>query len=224
MAMHLLKFNNSIGFIPRALLKLHSLWIYLMYSFYSRGSGCSLFFSCDLRNTHRIKLGNDVNIQKDVWLHVSDYANNNGEPILILEDSCFVGRRSHISAKNRILIERDVVMAAPVLIEDHGRAFDNIEVPIMHHGETEGGRIKIGQGCWIGQNAVIICDKGDLILGRNCVVAANAVVNRSAPPYSVLLGNPARIVKQYNLAKGAWILGSTTDPNAITNQFTSKRT
>jgi acetyltransferase-like isoleucine patch superfamily enzyme len=54
-----------------------------------------------------------------------------------------------------------------------------------------------------GQRAAIVCTRGDLVLGRNCVVAANAVVTRSFPPYSVIFGNPARVNKQFDPVKNA---------------------
>jgi hypothetical protein len=38
-------------------------------------------------------------------------------------------------------------------------------------------------------------------------VGANSVVTRSIPPYSVVSGDPARIVKQYDFSKGKWVLG-----------------
>jgi acetyltransferase-like isoleucine patch superfamily enzyme len=53
-----------------------------------------------------------------------------------------------------------------------------------------------------------------LVLGRNCVVAAHAVVTRSAPPYSVLSGNPAMIVRQYDPVKQAWVMGSVRPAEA----------
>jgi acetyltransferase-like isoleucine patch superfamily enzyme len=90
---------------------------------------------------------------------------------------------------------------------DHGHAYEDIGVPIREQGVTEGGRIRIGQGSWIGFGAAIVCPKGELTLGRNCVVGANSVVMRSFPPYSVISGNPARVIKQYDPAKNRWVLG-----------------
>jgi len=43
------------------------------------------------------------------------------------------------------------------------------------------------------------------VIGRNSVIAANALVTRSFPPYSVIVGNPARLAKQYDPAKESWI-------------------
>ncbi len=187
---------------------LYSTWVKAVYPFASLGQHVSIHHSCDLRNTGLMKLGNFITLHKDVWLHAHVSTEDRGDLKLIVDDNCFIGRRSHISARNRIHIERDVMLAASVLIEDSGHSFSDISMPIRNQGPTEGGYIRIERGCWIGQGAAILCNKGELILGRNCVVAANAVVTRSAPPYSVLSGNPARIVKQYNVAKGTWVLGS----------------
>jgi acetyltransferase-like isoleucine patch superfamily enzyme len=54
--------------------------------------------------------------------------------------------------------------------------------------------VKIADNVWIGMNAVIL--KG-VIIGENSVVAAGAVVTRSVPPNTVVAGNPAVVVKQF---------------------------
>lgn len=195
--------------MSRALAKLYSIWVSASYGFASLGRKVSFHYTCDLRGTALMEIGNFVTVHKDVWLHARPSADIKGESVLIIGERCFIGRRSHISAKNHIHIEHDVMLAASVLIEDHGHAYSDITLPIRDQGVTEGGRIRIEQGCWIGHGAAIICDRGELTLGRNCVVAANAVVTRSAPPYSILSGNPARIVKQFDPAKGIWVLGSS---------------
>lgn len=42
------------------------------------------------------------------------------------------------------------------------------------------------------------------ILGKQCIVGANAVVRGHFPPYCVIVGVPARIVKRYDEKSGAW--------------------
>jgi acetyltransferase-like isoleucine patch superfamily enzyme len=54
--------------------------------------------------------------------------------------------------------------------------------------------VKISDNVWIGMNAVIL--KG-VIIGENCVVAAGAVVTKSVEPNTVVAGNPAVVVKQF---------------------------
>lgn len=212
-----LEFSDTLSLISRALTKLHSLWVSQTYPFVSVGSLLSIHPSVDLyREAARsIKVGNSVLIAKDAWLNVTRSPEEKTGPAIILDDNCVVARRSQISAKNCVHLECDVILSPSVLIMDHNHAFEDITIPIRDQGVTAGGRIRIEQGCWIGHGAVIICDRGELVLGRNSVVAANAMVTRSFPPYSVISGNPARVVKQFDLVKRSWVLGSSRTSETV---------
>ena len=146
-------------------------------------------------------------VSSGTWLNIPDIPRR-GEPAIILEDGVKFQRRSIVSAKNNIHIKRNTICGPSALIMDHNLAFEDVTVPICHQGTTQGGRIRIEEGCWIGFGAVVVCDHGDLVIGRNSVVGANSVVTRSMPPYSVVSGNPVKIVKQYDPSKGKWVLGS----------------
>lgn len=212
-------FEDPLKQVPRVLTKLYSMWVGATYPFAAKGRKLSIHYTCDVRNPALIKVGNDVIIQKDVWLHAWPATDNTDEiePTLIIGDGCLIGRRSHITARNRIQIESDVIVSAAVLIQDHGHAYQDVTQPIRAQGIVRGGKIRIGQGSWIGQGAAIVCTQGEVVLGRNCVVGANAVVTRSAPAYSVVSGNPARVVMQFDLEKGTWVMGSArpSEPMAV---------
>ncbi len=135
-----------------------------------------------------------------------------------LDEGCKVGRLCVISARNRIHFERNVVFAPSVLVMDHNHAFEDVNVPIKRQGITAGGTIRIEEGCWIGFGAAIVCGKGELVIGKNSVIGANAVVSRSIPPNSVVTGNPARVVKQFDQAKGEWVLGSSALARATSSR------
>jgi acetyltransferase-like isoleucine patch superfamily enzyme len=126
----------------------------------------------------------------------------------MIDDECLIGSRCQLSAKNSIHLERGVIMSSSVLVMDHAHAYQDATLPIQEQGVTSGGTITIGQGCWIGWGAAIVCSGGELTIGRNCVIGANAVVTRSIPPNSVVAGNPARVVKQFDQTKAVWVLGS----------------
>lgn len=54
--------------------------------------------------------------------------------------------------------------------------------------------IYIGNDVWIGEGASIL-RKQDLVIGDGAVIGAGAVVTKSVPPYAVVVGIPARIIK-----------------------------
>jgi maltose O-acetyltransferase len=52
--------------------------------------------------------------------------------------------------------------------------------------------VMIEDHAWIGARAIIL---PGVTIGRGSTVGAGAVVSKSIPPYSVAVGNPARVVK-----------------------------
>jgi acetyltransferase-like isoleucine patch superfamily enzyme len=203
--------EDPLSWITRIANKFRSLWMVWTYPFAAVGRNFCVHYSCDLKRSiaPHVKIGDSVLLDRDVWINIPVIPNT-GEPAIVFDEGCKVGRRCVISARNKIHFERDVVFAPSVLVMDHNHAFEDVNVPIKDQGITVGGTIRIEEGCWIGFGAAIVCGKGELVIGRNSVIGANAVVSRSIPPNSVVTGNPARVVKQFDAAKGGWVLGSST--------------
>ena len=63
------------------------------------------------------------------------------------------------------------------------------------------GKIEIGNNSFIGCRTVIL---PDVKIGDNCIIGAGSVVTKSIPPYSIAVGNPAKVVKKYNLETKEW--------------------
>jgi acetyltransferase-like isoleucine patch superfamily enzyme len=201
-------FEDPLRLVPRVLTSLYTAWVRMTYPLASIGRGVSIHYTWDFRRclAHRLKVGNAVLIRKDVHFGISHpEALERGEPVIVLGDNCAIHRRVQISARNCVHLEQGVILSASVLVMDHNHAFEDTARPIREQGITEGGRIRIEEGCWIGHGAAIVCGKGELVLGRNCVVGANTVVTQSFPPYSVIVGNPARVVRQYDPVKQRWL-------------------
>jgi acetyltransferase-like isoleucine patch superfamily enzyme len=195
------------------MIRLFSLWVSATYPFASKGSNLSIHYTTLLnrRMAPAIKLGTSVIIRNNAWINTVHLSEADDGVKIVIDDHCVINAQCVISAKNNIHLERHVMVSACALIMDHNHAYEDIGLPIQAQGPTPGGTIRIEQGCWIGHGAAIVCGQGELVLGRNSVVAANALVTRSFPPYSVIVGNPARLARQFDTAKGTWV-GGTSRP------------
>ncbi len=189
------RFEDPLALIPRSRNKIYSIWLTLTYPFLAVGQKLSVHYPCHLKRPFagNIRLGDSVIIGKDTLIHIVDDKNDIAK--LIIGDRCTIGARAVISAKNSIIIESDVITGMSVLIQDHQHAHERTDLPIRNQGVTPGGRIRIEQGCWIGQGAAVLCNQGELVIGQNSVIGANSVVARSLPPHSVIIGNPGIPVK-----------------------------
>ena len=58
---------------------------------------------------------------------------------------------------------------------------------------TSKGPVIIGNNVWIGDKATVL---PNVTIGDGAVIAANAVVTKDVPPYSIVAGNPAKVIKQ----------------------------
>jgi acetyltransferase-like isoleucine patch superfamily enzyme len=202
-------FEDPLNLLSLAVTKLYSWWVGATYPFASKGIDLFIHHTTILtrRVAPGIRLGNSVIIRNHAWINTFDLVDVGGAKIVI-DDNCVINAQCVISAKNNVHLERDVMVSACSLIMDHNHAYEDVARPIQGQGVTPGGTIRIEQGCWIGHGAAIICSQGELVLGRNSVVAANALVTRSFPPYSVIVGNPARLARQFDTAKGTWVGGT----------------
>jgi carbonic anhydrase/acetyltransferase-like protein (isoleucine patch superfamily) len=94
-----------------------------------------------------------------------------------------------------IEIGDNVLIAAGVIFINHDSGvliFRHEEGDIVNHY----GKIKIGDNCFIGVNAVIL---PNVQIGKNCIVAAGSIVANSFPDDSVIMGNPAKVVFKTSL-------------------------
>jgi acetyltransferase-like isoleucine patch superfamily enzyme len=64
--------------------------------------------------------------------------------------------------------------------------------PFTEEHHTTKGPIRIGNDVWIGMNALIL---SGVTIGDGAVVGAGAVVTKDVPPYAIVVGSPAKLVK-----------------------------
>ena len=105
-------------------------------------------------------------------------------------DDCTINAYACISGKVRC--GNGVRIASLVSIVGFNHGFEDPDRPI-HHQELVSAGIEIGDDVWIGANAVIV---DGVSVGRGAVVAAGAVVTRDVPPFTIVAGVPAKVVRR----------------------------
>jgi len=142
-------------------------------------------------------VGNQVHICEQAWLNAKD-TRGDGQPTLRIADRTYIGRFVQINAWQSVTIEEDVLISDRVFISDADHNFRRADIPIGMQGDAYIGPVTLCDGCWIGIGAVIL---PGVRIGRNAVVAANAVVTRDVPDRTVVGGIPAKIIRHMD-AKG----------------------
>ncbi len=97
-------------------------------------------------------------------------------------------------------IGNDVMIAQHVVISALNHGYADVTLPISLQPVTT-KPVVIEDEAWIGANAVITAG---VRVGKHAVVAAGSVVTKDVLPYSIVAGNPARLIKKYNALTGAW--------------------
>lgn len=168
----------------------------------SCGRCISFSKSITLRNPHCLYFGNNIGIGKYTYfLPCTEYAGKKYYPKITIGDGTCIGIRNSFAAIHGITIGRNVLFAGYVHVTDHSHGYENVSKPISMQPLISKGPVVIEDNCWLGFNSEIL---SGVHVGRNSVVAAHAVVTKDVPPYCIVAGNPARIVKQYNFKTQRW--------------------
>jgi acetyltransferase-like isoleucine patch superfamily enzyme len=113
-----------------------------------------------------------------------------------------IGQRGRISIANSLIIGKEVLISPNVYITDCDHEYRNVDVPVINQGIVQKGqKIIIGEGSYIGINAVIV---GNVVIGKHCVIGANSVVTKDIPDLCIAVGSPARIINRYNQVAAQW--------------------
>jgi acetyltransferase-like isoleucine patch superfamily enzyme len=103
-----------------------------------------------------------------------------------------VNQYTVINGQGGVIIGNSVMIAAFVAMFAANHDFADPTIPMAEQGTSTKGGIKIEDDVWIGTHAVIL---DGVSIGRGSVIGAGAVVTQDVPPYSVMMGVPAKRVR-----------------------------
>lgn len=162
--------------------------------------GCSIGKNCSIGKISvlgykKIKIGNNVVLEDNVRLKVSDNnKENNSKYKIIIQNDVFIGYGSVIDANQSVIIDSYCMLGPYVFVSDSNH---------IHHLNDElfkylGGKyenVLIKKNCWIGTQSVILAG---VTIEKNCIIAANSTVIKSVGENTLCSGIPSNI-KRVNI-------------------------
>ena len=136
------------------------------------GEGCQIWINVQIREGARI--GSNCILGKDVYVDLA----------VSIGDKCKI--QNGVSIWNGVTIKDDV------FIGPHA-CFTNDKIPRAFNYDWKVIPTFIEDGASIGANATIICG---VTVGQYAMVAAGSVVTTDVPPFTLVIGNPARVVSK----------------------------
>lgn len=153
------------------------------YKSLSIGKGCHIMDNSEIRG--KVNIGNNVFIHENVLIRSMECS-------ISIGNNTTVNRNTNILAQ--VTIGSNVSIAPNVVIIGANHVFSDPNKTIKSQGSTSKGIIT-EDDVWIATNTSIL---DGVTIGKGSVIAAGAVVNKDVPPYSVVAGVPAKVVKQRN--------------------------
>lgn len=130
---------------------------------------------------------------------IEDYAViNNGVGAVKLGADCIIGIHSIIIGP--VELKDKAIMGQHVIVSALNHNYEDISLPIKDQG-VRVFPVVVGEGTWVGSGSILTAG---CKIGKHCVVAAGSVVTKPVPDYSMVAGNPAKLIKQYNSETKKW--------------------
>lgn len=127
--------------------------------------------------------GKNVNIEHGAWF-------GTGFGIQI-GDNSGIGIDAHIH--NNTIIGNDVMMGPNVYMLESAHKFDRTDITMREQGmRDERAQVLIGNDCWIGRDVMII---GSREIKDGSIIGARCVLTKSFPEYSIVGGNPSKLIR-----------------------------
>lgn len=163
-------------------------------------------FPFDIRNRQYIQLGKGFTTGRHCRLEVCGEDLKKGKICLRIGKQVQINDFVHIAACKNVEIGNNVLIASKVFISDinHGNYKEGERFDLSLPPEKQplsSSPVRIGDYVWIGES---VCILPGVTIGKHSIIGALSNVTKSIPAYSIAVGNPAKVIKQYNFKTQCW--------------------
>jgi acetyltransferase-like isoleucine patch superfamily enzyme len=140
---------------------------------------------------HGVTFGDRVTVGRFASIRPSGlYGGEIGEG-LVVGDNSNIGAYCYIGCAGLIHVGSNVMMSPRVSLYAENHNFSDANRPMKEQGVAR-EPIVIEDDCWIASHAVVLAG---VTIGRGSIVAAGSVVTKDVPPYSIVAGSPAHVIR-----------------------------
>jgi acetyltransferase-like isoleucine patch superfamily enzyme len=157
-------------------------------AFQSCGEGTRLVPPLEVYGPQHVSIGSHVHVGAGSWFYVA-----NERARLDIGDGTRMSGLCVLSAAQHVRLGRSVLLGRNVYIADHIHGVERPGVPIFEQELEKIAPVEVGDYAWLGQNVVIL---PGVTVGAGAVVGANSVVGADVAPRTVVVGAPARVVRE----------------------------
>lgn len=147
-----------------------------------------------------ITIGDNSVIAAGSWLNVND--RNGARDSLRIGENCFIGRNNFITVGQRVSFGDYCLTASNCSFIGSSHNINNPNMPYITTGVDICSDIEVGSNCFFGFGVMVL---GPITIGHGSVIGAGSVVLSDIPPFSVVIGNPARVIKRFSFVKNCWV-------------------
>lgn len=156
-----------------------------------------------LRNPQYISCGKNVVIGDESKLLCWDsygeeqYSNL---PEIQIGDNFHATRNFTIQCAQKVVIGRNVLVASNVFIIDYNHGLNPLTMSYLENPLIRGG-VFVDDGVWIGNDVIVL---PNVHIGKKSIIGAGSVVTKDIPEYCIAVGNPAKVVKKFDIKEKKW--------------------
>lgn len=134
----------------------------------------------------RLEIGAHALFEPGVWITAP------GSARVKIGEGTFLNMGVMVASEQLVEIGAHCMLANGCFITDSSHRYDDPGKPITWQGFATKGPTRIGDNCWLGANVVVT---SGVTVGERSVIGANSVVTKDIPPFSIVAGAPAKLIR-----------------------------
>lgn len=172
---------------------------------------CHIALSAKIIGWANCKFGENCVIGARTWINV----NHRKTDLIAVEigKNTFIGQDNFFTSGSSIKIGSYCLTASRCAFIGSSHV---IEDPLKFYvttGVSDKDKITVGTNCFFGYDSTVL---GNVEIGHGSIIGAKSVVRENIPPFSLAIGNPAKVVKHYDFEASKWMPGQRPECKTAT--------